>query len=174
MKRVNITTKDSCHFAECWELYESAFPENERRTLEYQIETMQRTSYHFDALVDGESLIGVIGWWDFDNIRYIEHLATLPSLRNGGWGKKILGAFKQESSTMILLEVEHPTDDITHRRIGFYEREGFTLNVHPYSHPPYIGDERVELLVMTYPSPISESGLLEFTQKMFPMVHFRQ
>ena len=38
---------------------------------------------------------------------------------------------------MIVLEVEEPTDDITYRRIAFYQRQGFVLQNVPYQQPPY-------------------------------------
>lgn len=47
-------------------------------------------------------------------------------------------AFIAEDDTPIVLEVEHPDDDICIRRIRFYESLGFVL--HPeydYIQPPY-------------------------------------
>ena len=39
----------------------------------------------------------------------------------------------------VVLEVEMPLikGDITHRRIGFYRRQGFSLRRIPYKQPPY-------------------------------------
>lgn len=171
--RVNIPTPNSPYFDECWGLYECAFPPEERRELGYHIETIMRREFYFDAIMDNGELIGVVGWWDFDDITYIEHLAILPTLRNGGYGRRVLSLLKQECKT-ILLEVEHPTDTITQRRIGFYEREGFVLNHHTYIHPPYRGVKWVNLLIMTYPNSISIDELERFKTNYFPIVHFRR
>ena len=51
---------------------------------------------------------------------------------------------------MIVLEAEEPTDDITRRRIGFYQRQGFVLQDVPYQQPPYrSGDEWFPMKLMT-------------------------
>ncbi len=171
---VPIRDRQNPHFAECWGLYESAFPSAERREEWYHHQTMENSCFHFDALVDGEELIGLVGWWGFDSIIYIEHLATFAHLRNRGYGRAILSKFKaMEPTKSLLLEVEHPIDDLTHRRIAFYERAGFVLNHHHYAHPPYRGSEMVELLVMTYPNPITREDLDLFKSSYFPQIHFR-
>ena len=41
------------------------------------------------------------------------------------------------SDYTIVLEVELPEDDLSKRRIGFYERNGFKLCHKPYMQPPY-------------------------------------
>ncbi|MFI3301569.1 MAG: GNAT family N-acetyltransferase [Rikenellaceae bacterium] len=172
--RINIPSSEAEHFDACWELYESAFPPEERREKVYHIETMARKEFHFDAIMDNDKLVGVIGWWNFEHIIYVEHLATLPSMRNCGYGRKILSALKQDrNDKTILLEVEHPTYPIAQRRIGFYEREGFMLNWHTYIHPPYRGTDWVSLLIMTYPNAISNSELETFKSECFPVIHFR-
>ena len=39
--------------------------------------------------------------------------------------------------TPVVLEVEMPTDEMSKRRIGFYERLGFELDNQVYHQPPY-------------------------------------
>ncbi len=171
---INIPTPAALHFEECWELYECAFPPEERRERDYHIETMSRKYFHFDAIIEGDELIGMVGWWDLKSVQYIEHLAVLPTLRNGGYGRRILEFIKSKSNKVVLLEVEHPTIPIAKRRIGFYEREGFILNPHTYIHPPYRGNEGVNLLIMTYPNAISLDELEHFKRDYFPIIHFRK
>lgn len=176
IERVNVLSSTDPLFAECWRIYCESFPTCERRPLEYQLETMLRREYHLDAIVEDDQLIGILGWWDLPDARYIEHLATSPNIRNGGYGAKILAQFCDECPTTkkTILEVEHPEDELSIRRIGFYERMGFHLSDLPYSHPPY-DRERVEfvsLRIMTYPTTINKEWLENFTNEYFSMIHF--
>ncbi len=170
-KRI-LCTEDPL-FASCWALYQEAFPLNERRTYNYQQRTLQHPNYHHCAVMDGDNFIGILLWWDFDGWFYIEHLATLPSLRGRGYGEKILEDIKTQTTKPIILEVEIPTCEIQHRRIKFYSRVGFKLSPLEYSHPPYSLDSNapVELQIMSYPDEISPKGLTQFKQHL-PEIHF--
>ncbi len=172
MRKIRLSTLKSLYFQEAWSLYVAAFPEDERRDLDYQILTMQQPAYHFEVYVDGEVFVGFMGWWDFDDVRYLEHFATSEKLRGGGLGRKILEDFTTQSDKPMLLEVELPEDELTRRRVGFYERLGFVLNKHAYVQPPYrVGGNPVDLLIMTYPCAILEDELRDFVEKCHPVIH---
>ncbi len=173
MKRIKVTSDNKELFNKCWRLYTSAFPEEERRPLEYHLEALKRKEFLFEAIFDNEIFVGIICWWSFNEIIYIEHLAIEDNLRSFGYGKKILNLFIGEHLKPILLEVEAPEDDIKQRRIEFYKRIGFKLNGYNYAHPPYSGCEFVELLVMTYPTAITRGELNRFINECFPIIHFR-
>ncbi|MFI3319294.1 MAG: GNAT family N-acetyltransferase [Rikenellaceae bacterium] len=173
--RVRVATTFDPLFERCWSLYVEAFPEEERRDMEYQCETMQRAEYCVDAVMDGNRFIGILMWWEFGGLRYIEHFATLSTLRGGGYGAQILTAFLKEATTPIILEVEHPDRELNRRRITFYERLGFVLNLHDFAHPLYAqpSDEMISLMIMTYPHGITQEELQRFTTTLFRTVHFR-
>ncbi|MBQ8992562.1 MAG: GNAT family N-acetyltransferase, partial [Turicibacter sp.] len=60
-------------------------------------------------------------------------LACTPLSRGLGIGSKLVQEVLVEAGNRrLILEVEPPVDELTKRRIGFYERLGFTLN--PYDH----------------------------------------
>lgn len=169
-----ISIKDTNHplFAKAWKLYKQSFPPEERRQLRTQIKIMDRPLYHFDIITEKDELIGFMLWWSFEDVRYIEHLATLPSLRGKGYGLQILEHFLTQSEIPVLLEVEHPTEEINKRRIGFYERIGFVLNKHTYQHPPYKkGGQYVSLMLMTYPKAITAKEARHFCEKHHPIIH---
>ncbi len=176
LNRKIISGESDPLFPASWELYETAFPTEERRAKDYHIETMTKSEFHAEAVLDDYTLIGIIFWWDLTNFRFVEHLATTPSVRGKGYGDQILREFIAESDKPIILEVEHPTEELSRRRIGFYERIRFILNNHPYRHPSYqqIKGEFVELMIMTYPEPISAEKLSIFTDTEFPTIHFKQ
>ncbi len=168
-----IETKDDPSFLPCWDLYCSAFPLEERRELDYHLETMQSPYFSFDAIYEEEKLVGFIGLWEFESTVYVEHLAIFDNMRNGGYGRKVLAHLIENTSKTILLEVEHPEEEIQYRRINFYKQQGFVMNDHFYAHPSYHGEEPLELLIMTYPEAISSDELDQFKEKNFPRIHFR-
>ena len=172
--RREIKSVNDADFEFCWDLYVSAFPEEERRTMDYHLETMTKASFCFDMVMVNGIRVGILAWWDLSEFRYIEHFATAPALRGQGYGDKILRDFISESEKPLILEVEHPVSEIEKRRIGFYERIGLSLNQHYYAHPSYNinSDAEVSLMIMTYPNLISEEQLCQFVKDEFPVIHF--
>ncbi len=172
MKHTRIKTTEHPLFPQVWNLYKNSFPPEERRQLRTQKKMMNNPLYHFEIITDKELFVGIMLWWGFEDIRYIEHLATSPRLRGNGYGLRILEDFISKSKTSILLEVEHPASEINRRRIGFYQRIGFVLNKHLYKHPPYKkGGEYVSLMLMTYPDAITEKETKHFCEKYHPVIH---
>lgn len=172
MTYTRITDTEHPLFAQAWDLYKKSFPPEERRQLRTQKKIMDHQLYHFELITDKTLFVGFILWWGFDDVRYIEHLATLPCLRGKGYGKRILEKFISASNVPVLLEVEHPANAISKRRIGFYQRAGFVLNEYPYSHPPYKkGGEYVPLMLMTCPNAITENELQRFLELYHPVIH---
>lgn len=102
---------------------------------------------------------GFLTAWDFNDFIYLEHFAIDEAARNGGIGGKALKQFLASCRVPIVLEVEIPTDDLSKRRIGFYERLGFQLDTHLYYQPPYRqGGPTLEMRLMTYGDlPLSAS-----------------
>jgi GNAT superfamily N-acetyltransferase len=171
MELVRLKNTSEPYFEKAWKLYEEAFPLEERRTIEQQAFVLQNELYHFDVLIDGTQLIGFILWWNFETHRYIDHFATATEQRNKGLGKLILNTFIAQNDKAILLEVELPTCELNKRRIQFYDRIGFKLNQHHYEIIPSNVDlPSLQLLVMTYPSLISEKELNSFVENYFPIL----
>ena len=94
--------------------------------------------------------LGLLTTWHFEEFIYIEHFAIDPSLRSQGYGSEALKAFIKEQCKPIILEAEPPTDELSIRRIHFYERSGFVLHDYPYMQPAYTEDSHsVELRLMS-------------------------
>lgn len=140
------------HLGAAATLYETAFPEAERRDTALWIDLMA-TSPHFHALAittDG-AFAGLITWWQLtDDFCYVEHFAIAPALRSAGIGGVALEQFVNERKGDVVLEVELPTDEMPRRRIGFYSRHGLSLWTLPYHQPPYRpGGEWLDLCLMS-------------------------
>ncbi|MGM9826428.1 MAG: GNAT family N-acetyltransferase [Paludibacteraceae bacterium] len=159
-----IHTSDSAY---PWleQLWSASFPSNERRDTEAQrYNTDVRTNFHCLLAEDEGTPVGFITYWYFGGFCYGEHLATDPACRNHGYGARILAALralldKQYAASMpFVLEVEMPTDDLSRRRIAFYERNDFTLwRDCAYMQPPYRAtDTPLPMLLMAQGSLVPE------------------
>lgn len=133
-----IRTDDAAYpFAE--ELFLTAFPEDERRNTEAQRHNTDcNPLFHYCLIEEEEEPIGLFTYWDFDTFCYGEHFAIDPKRRNGGYGQKAIHTLLEMINRPLVLEVELPEDEMSRRRIGFYERQGFTLwKEVTYIQPPY-------------------------------------
>jgi len=165
MERIRLTDTKHPYFAKAWALYGDAFPLDERRSLNSQTSIISHPNYHFELIFQDDGFLGILFWWGFEDLRYIEHFATLPIHRGKGYGKDILNEFKQRDTRPLVLEVELPDDEIKHRRIQFYKRLGFHLTDHLYHQPAYHeGGLPIQLLLMSYPSSISTEEVGHFVK----------
>lgn len=131
------TTDTSYAFVE--NLLHESFPEEERRDDDMQrYNTDNNPLFTAYLITDDAEYIGLITLWNLSGFLYVEHLATSPNVRNKGYGKVIMQSLLNNfPDAKIVLEVELPEDELSKRRIGFYERNGFTLCEKPYMQPPY-------------------------------------
>ena len=126
-------------FRDC---FEASFPESERRppeSLKDKIEHEDR--FHCEVALqtepDRQRFLGLLCWWQFDGFCYVEYLAVSERLRGQGRGGKIIRALQAAVQQPVVLEVEPPADDITRRRVGFYQRQDFRLLPDDYMQPSY-------------------------------------
>lgn len=132
--------------------YEASFPPTERRDFELLRGLIRQNPYFMMyALLRKEMYVGFITAWRFDTFVYVEHFAIDETARNGGIGAEAMRQFQAFTDLPVVLEVELPSDDLSRRRIGFYERLGFVLDDHIYYQPPYHpGDQPLEMRLMHY------------------------
>lgn len=164
-KRIKSTSDPL--FKNCWEIYCSNFPLEERRDLLEQKRIFERycssaneseDSFIFNALLkkcDGHTpapgevitvegtpctLVGIFAYWNFSGVIFGEHLAISQLVQGSGIGKIAidhLKAFAEPRKKPILLEIEVPKDTITKRRESFYKRLDFKVNPHEHFQPCY-------------------------------------
>lgn len=119
-------------------LYETAFPEEERRTsgkLRKMAEIEDEMVFN-EILCDDESA-GFQIYWDFGEFCYLEHFAVFENMRGRGIGAAVLEELKAVLCKPLVLEVEPAAGGITARRVGFYERCGFKVLPVEYVQPCY-------------------------------------
>jgi GNAT superfamily N-acetyltransferase len=159
-------------FAQAWQLYEQAFPEEERRASHQQIALLQQPEYAFNAVIQEEELVGLLGVWSFAEFRFLEHFAIHHHLRGRGLGKAAISLLQQSSTLPIILEVEPPGTLESQRRICFYQQLGFALNSFSYQQPPYGMDKPwVPLQVMSFPKPLSLEDFIQIRSRLYQTVY---
>ena len=133
-----IRTSDVQYYQFMEKLLTTAFPPEEYRELNaLRRITDQAGNFHNNILLEGDTPIGFITYWDFGHFYYVEHFAIDPILRNGGYGQKVLASLREKLECPIVLEVEMPQEELAQRRINFYKRHGYTLWEKEYYQPPY-------------------------------------
>lgn len=172
-KKDYITVNNTkTQFNQVWDIYEEAFPENERRSLDQQKKIFNNTRYELRPLYDRHRIVGFIATWDFDDFIFIEHYAIYNKYRGQGYGKSFLKGFIEQVHKSIVLEVETPDTDIAKRRIGFYQSLGFYCNPFDYVQPSYEeGKESVPLLLMTYPDAIDKETFDRIRDRLYKEVY---
>ena len=157
LKRIR-TSDEEYAFAE--QLLQASFPEDEYRDLAEQRRNTDQNPLFFNNVVLHEGTpVGIFTYWRLPGFYYVEHLAVAPGQRNGGYGRKVLELVQDAWDAPVVLEVEPPQDEMSRRRIGFYERAGYRLLSDDYIQPPYRVDGRalpLHLMVNPLGFPVPE------------------
>ncbi len=122
-----------------WQLYETSFPDYERRSRPAQQAALGDSLAHGDLLIDEEGrLAALCFYWTRADLLYVEFLAVDPAIRGRQLGSRIVNdLLARYPGYTAVLEIEPPEDELTCRRLRFYERLGFRTNDFPYTHPSY-------------------------------------
>lgn len=160
-----IKSEKNQYFAEFWKIYSASFPLNERRVTNQQTEVFKKQEYQVDIYLSDNHVVGFIAFWTTKDFIYIEHLAIAPEVRSKGLGSAILRPFIKREPIPVILEIEPTIDDLTRRRLKFYESLGFVRNDHLHFQPPYHSeDQPLKLEILTYPHQISADLYFQFSQ----------
>lgn len=142
-------------YAAIYAQMEENFILDERRDFEPAYELLMQGKFDVYHLLDGGKQVGFISLWHLTGFTYVEHFVIYEAYRNSGYGGKALSLVQQETERLVL-EAEFPVDELTKRRIGFYQRNGFVQNDKPYLQPPYrAGGQEVEMVIMSYPTALA-------------------
>lgn len=145
-------------FDEVFAIMQASFPTDEYRPYDEQKALLQHPRYHLVTLTEEGRVIAFAATYSFPTFLFVEHLAVTQTHRNRGLGAQLLAQLQRESDRRLCLEVELPEDDLSRRRIGFYERNGFTLNDYPYTQPPISkGRQPVPLRLMSTGGALTEA-----------------
>lgn len=138
MNLIRITNPEDKTLDRLIPLYEESFPAEERREIN-QLRRMIETydSMYFNAIeCDGE-LSGLFVYWDLGDFYYLEHLAVFPEMRNKKIGQQVLDYVAAHLKGLRLLEVEPTEDEMSTRRVNYYQRNGYKVLDKTYVQPSY-------------------------------------
>ena len=162
LQRINETD-----FPEIYRIMQASFSDDEYRPYDEQLALFEEPEYRIYYMP-----AGFLAVWEFESFIYIEHFAVDPALRNSGTGSAMLQELVKQYQKPICLEVELPEDELTRRRIGFYERNGFVFNEYPYIQPPISkGKSPVPLRIMTYRSEITREEFQKMKEILYRRVY---
>ena len=143
----NLADSDHSHFAQ--ELFEEAFPEQERPPFS-RLRQRDAGKFHFLVAENGDDPVGILTYWTFDDLVYVEHFAIDEALRNQGLGKAVFLNFLSQQTEQVVLEVELPDTEEADHRVEFYASMGFYSNPQHYVQPSYHDDDRsVPMIIMS-------------------------
>ncbi|NLC41607.1 MAG: GNAT family N-acetyltransferase [Erysipelothrix sp.] len=144
-------------FKQVYDLIELSFPQDEYRSYENQRALLNDESYSISVLYSShKEVMAFIASWEFEHFIYIEHFALNPRHRGSGIGTQLLEEFVNNAKSVVCLEVEMPENEMAHRRIKFYERNGFYLNDFPYHQPSLdFGKDNIPLRIMSFGALLS-------------------
>ncbi|WP_165043159.1 GNAT family N-acetyltransferase [Dysgonomonas sp. ZJ709] len=118
-------------------IYSTSFPIHEQRDTAQQIKAFESDRYSLECTIENSTLIAFIAYWEFEEYIYIEHFAVNDKLRGQNYGSLILHEFINKKEKTVLVEIDPLTDDISIKRLRFYERLNFNINEYDHYHPPY-------------------------------------
>lgn len=161
-------TDDS--FEQVWDLMLGSFPAHEMRSQKAQKTISNHPNFCPDVIIENGQFAGIIFYWLYGDQCFVEHFATLPSLRGGGVGARAMQMLLARHP-LVVLEIDPPVDDISRRRKAFYERLGFLANPYDYYHTGYAPDfVRHPLSVLSCPRILTPAELAVFEDFNFNTV----
>ncbi len=117
--------------------YEVSFPENERRDRTQFYKLFDNKNTNVISLVQENQNIGYLILWKLSDFVFVEHFEVFEAFRNKKYGSEILQGLAKVYSQLIL-EIEPAfLDELSNRRYGFYQRNGFQLLDENYIQPSY-------------------------------------
>lgn len=159
--------------AQLLSLMHEAFPPSERRSDEEFLRLFHHPNVQILCSQEQERLNGFLLFWVLDGFVFAENFAVRPTSRGLGLGTEMLRALRGRFGLPVILEVEPPEDELTRRRVAFYERNGYHLNDCEY-YLPCLSDEiqrSVQLNIMSAPEPLSEQACREAIEVLYHTVY---
>ncbi len=113
------------------QLYETAFPDDEKIPWDELLGLVETMSLDFQAYYEGESLIALTIVYPRPSFSWFWYFAVKEELRGRGWGQRILRMVtSQYKDHSLILDMEDPAQVCENtsqrqRRHAFYLRNGF-------------------------------------------------
>jgi GNAT superfamily N-acetyltransferase len=168
-----VNTLDVTGYSFIEQLMAEAFPPEERRGLELQrLFTDNNPLFFNNLLLCNKQPVGLMAFWRFEHFFFIEHFAIKPDFRNQDLGTRFMQMFLANVSVPVILEVELPVNELSGRRVSFYERAGFKCWTKNYFQPPYQKNSAfLPLWLMKFDSVDSNLLLFEAKKLIYSQIY---
>jgi len=120
---------------ECLRIFHQAFSDTELRSDGRIRALYDQGRMKFACLEAGGRIVSCQMYWPLKDLLFLENFATRPGRRGQGYGGELLEHMKNIGRPLVL-EAEEGTDEMSRRRIAFYERHGLVLSGQEYYLPP--------------------------------------
>ncbi|MGN7820201.1 GNAT family N-acetyltransferase [Chitinophaga sp. 22536] len=153
------------------ELYEEAFPYEERRDWPVVLSLLGSGKLKILQLEKDGEFAGFVCYWPLPDYTFVEYLAIHAAARGGGIGTHIMEELEKRFGNLVL-EVEPPLTEQAKRRVVFYERLGYLAFEQPYYQPPYHeGYPLLELRLMQKGSTHDGETFLNIKNQIYRFVY---
>lgn len=161
------------NFDEIFLLMQESFPKNEYREYKKQKDLLKNPHYKIlPYFGENNQLLAFAAIWDFESFVFVEHIAVSKQCRGMGIGSKIMHGIIEKSNTNVILEIEPPVDDISKKRLHFYEKLGFKMNEYQYFQMPLNeNDKPIPLKILSFPQKLSASKFEKFKKIIYLNVY---
>lgn len=155
-----------------YQILKDHFPTKEVKEYSYVKEMFESGNAHALVQKEDDTIIGALCYMEVEEYVFIDYFVIIDAFQGKQLGQQMLQYFKNTINKPIILEVELPTDDISKRRIAFYERMGFILNEHEYVVPPIRSLKcPIYFLLMTDTSPLTKEQFNKIYPKILKIVY---
>lgn len=159
-------------FDEVYKLFEESFVLCELRPYEQMKELFKQGMFCIYVKYMQDTLLGAMIVWPFSSFVYIENFAVNSKARGQGIGGMMIEEIKKEYDCLFVLEVEKPFDELSKRRVSFYQKHDYIFNDFNYLQPPLRQEHQdVDLYVMSYPQRICDKQFHQIKQQIFQTVY---
>ena len=156
MRFENLEMKD---FDVFYQIILGNFPTKEIKAYDYMKETFLQGAFKVLTLKEEDRIIGILSYYDGGEFVCVDYFAIDGDYKGKGLGSRMLRYFLDQAGKLVMLEVEHPLDEQSKKRIAFYQRNGLVLNdQYDYFVPPVRNlKQPLYFHLMSYPRAISKN-----------------
>lgn len=139
LRAVRIRSAQDEGYAALLRLMEGSFPPEERRSEPQHRRALAEDDFHCLLLREEGQVAGLLTYWRHRDFAFVEHLAVNPEQRGRGLGHRIMHLLAEElcPGVPVILEIEPVCDEMTARRLRFYESCGFVRLPDAHVQLPY-------------------------------------
>lgn len=165
---------DINEFDQIFKIMEKSFPKGEFRKYQDQKALFNDPKYNIIVQNNSEGdVVGFLSFWVLDNLNFIEHIAVRPDLKGRGVGSCLVNKYLYKyDQQLTVLEVEIPSNEVGIKRIEFYKKLKFNLNMYYYNSPTLCpGTPSIPMYIMSYPKELDFIEFIKVRETLYKNIY---